>query len=157
MIGNHPFLKTEVSQMRMRPGQPSIMPIDDSMGAPRRDMRMKPGQPSIMPVGDMRMRQSRGPITIKPFNEHNNQAVAPIMGHPRYGYQTVLNHDSFGKLPTAPSIVGGNTDWKMAKVTPMTAQLHDTLSMVRPMNASPTIGNFLNLREPSRDSIHTQY
>ena len=89
--------------------------------------------------------------------EHNNRATRDFVGHPRFGFQTMLNHDSFGKLPTAPAIVGGNTNWTSSKVTPITQVLHNKLSEVRPMNILPTIGSGLKLLEPSINSIHKQY
>jgi len=89
--------------------------------------------------------------------EHNNQGAREIVGHRRFGFQTMLNEKSFGELPTAPAIVGGNVDWTKSKVTPLTQVLHNKLSEVRPMNMLPTIGSGLKLLEPSINSIHKQY
>ena len=77
------------------------------------------------------------------------------MGHPRYGFQTMLNQDSEKPLPTAPSIVGGNLDWTQAKVTPNTLFLRNALSGKRPMNPAPTLGANLKLGEPNVNSVHT--
>jgi len=89
--------------------------------------------------------------------EHNNRAAREIVGHPRFGFQTMLNKGSPVPLPTAPAIVGGNVDWFNSKVTPATLSLHNKLSEVRPMNIIPTIGSGLKLGEPSINSIHKQY
>jgi len=91
------------------------------------------------------------------FTEHNNQGAREIVGHRRFGFQTMLNEKSFGQLPTAPAVVGGNVDWTKSKVTPLTQSLHSKLSEVRPMNMLPTIGSGLKLLEPSINSIHKQY
>jgi hypothetical protein len=90
-------------------------------------------------------------------NSHNNQAVRPFVGHPRFGFHTMLNHDSFGKLPTAPAVVGGNVDWTKQRVTPATQYLHSVLSGGRPMNPAPALGSVLKLTEPTMHSIHTHY
>ena len=87
----------------------------------------------------------------------NNRMVRPHIGHPRYGFQTILNQDTFGKLPTAPAVVGGNVDWAESKVTPVTQYLHSVLSGGRPMNPPPALGSVLRLGEPTRNSIHTTY
>jgi len=87
--------------------------------------------------------------------EHMNQAVRPSVGHPRFGFQTMLNQDSFAPLPTAPAIVGGNVDWTKRKITPATHFLHSKLSEKRPMNPPPAIDSDLKLREPNVNSIHT--
>ena len=97
---------------------------------------------------------------IKPYmptNEHNNQAVRPFVGHPKFGFQTMLNERTFGQLPTAPAIVGGNVDWASSKVTPATQYLHSVLSGGRPMNPAPALGTTLRLTEPTMNSIHTRY
>jgi len=91
------------------------------------------------------------------YNNHNNQAVRPFVGHPRFGFHTMLNQDSFGKLPTAPAVVGGNVDWTNSKVTPATQYLHSVLSGGRPMNPAPALGTTLRLTEPTMHSIHTHY
>ena len=83
--------------------------------------------------------------------------VKPVDGHPRFGYHHMLNIDSFAPLPTAPPIVGGNTDWTKSKVTPITQHLHNSLSEKRSMMAPPALDSSLKLGEPSRDSIHTSY
>jgi hypothetical protein len=87
--------------------------------------------------------------------DHNNHLTRPFDGHPRYGFQTILNQDSFAALPTAPPVVGGNVDWTQSKVTPASHHLHSVLSARRPMNPRPALGTPLKLGEPSRDSIHT--
>lgn len=89
--------------------------------------------------------------------EHNNQAVRDFVGHPRFGFQTMLNNDSPVPLPTAPAIVGGNVDWTTAKVSPATIQLHHSLEKVRPMFPAPALGSRLRLVEPNVNSIHKQY
>jgi hypothetical protein len=93
----------------------------------------------------------------KPTNEHNNQAVRPFVGHPKFGFQTILNQNTFGQLPTAPPVVGGNTNWVNAKVTPATQYLHSVLAGARPMNPPPALGSTLRLTEPTMHSIHTTY
>lgn len=91
------------------------------------------------------------------YSRVNNSGVRPFEGHPRYGFHTMLNTDSFAKLPTAPAIVGGNTDWTKSKVTPATEYLRSVLSVGRPMMPAPALGSFLKLGEPSINSIHTTY
>lgn len=88
---------------------------------------------------------------------HNNQAVRPFVGHPRFGFQTLLNQDSFGKLPTAPAVVGGNVNWTKSQVTPVTQHLYDSLNVGRSMNPPPALGSLLRLGEPNVNSIHTTY
>jgi hypothetical protein len=108
---------------------------------------------------DMEMRRYRDANRIyrpSPF-EHNNTAARDFVGHPRFGFHTMLNHDSFGKLPTAPAIVGGNVNWMNSKVSPVTQSLHNVLSAVRPMNPIPAMGSALRMGEPNVNSIHTQY
>jgi hypothetical protein len=89
--------------------------------------------------------------------DHNNHLTRPFDGHPRYGFQTMLNQDSFGQLPTAPAIVGGNVDWTQSKATPATHLLHSMMSDKRMMSSRPALGSGLRLGEPSRDSIHKNY
>jgi hypothetical protein len=89
--------------------------------------------------------------------QKRNMGVRVSDSHPRYGFQTVLNQHSSGQLPTAPAVVGGNVMWHKSKVTPVTQQLHDSLSMGRPMNPPPALGSLLRLGEPSVNSIHTTY
>jgi hypothetical protein len=88
---------------------------------------------------------------------HNNHMTRPFDGHPRYGFQTMLNHDSFAALPTAPPVVGGNVDWTQSKVSPASRRLHSFLAERRSMNPAPALGTPLKLGEPSRDSIHTNF
>jgi hypothetical protein len=88
---------------------------------------------------------------------HRNYGARPSVGHPRYGFQTMLNQDSFGKLPTAPAVVGGNVMWTRSQVTPATQYLHSVLSGGRPMNPAPALGSALRLMEPTINSIHTHY
>lgn len=91
-------------------------------------------------------------------NAVNNNSVRPFMGHSKFGFQTLLNQDSFAKLPTAPAVVGGNVDWTQSKVSPFTQFLHGAFSASgRQMKNIPTIGASLNLVEPNVNSIHTQY
>lgn len=87
----------------------------------------------------------------------NNQAVRPFVGHPRFGFQSLLNTHSPAPLPTAPAIVGGNVQWTKSKVTPVTQYLHSVLSGGRPMNPAPALGSSLKLGEPTVHSIHTTY
>ena len=91
------------------------------------------------------------------YGNHNNQEVRPFIGHPRFGFQTLLNKDSAVPLPTAPSIVGGNVNWKNSKVTPVTQHLYDSLNVGRAMNPPPALGSLLRLGEPNVNSIHTTY
>ncbi len=104
------------------------------------------------PITDMRVRQVRPAVM-----PHNNYGVRPSVGHPRYGFQTMLNQDSFGKLPMAPAIVGGNVDWTQAKATPIMQQLHNVLSDNRTMLSAPALGSGLSLKAPNINSIHTTY
>jgi hypothetical protein len=90
-------------------------------------------------------------------NFHNNQAVRPFVGHPRFGFQTLLNEHSPAPLPTAPPVVGGNVDWTQSKFTPASQYLHSVLSAGRPMNPAPALGSVLRLGEPTVNSIHTTY
>lgn len=92
----------------------------------------------------------------KGFNSINNDAVRAFMGSKMFGFQTNLPSIQ-APLPTAPTIVGGNTDWTRAKVTPVTQYLHSVLSNKRPMNPPPALGSFLRLSEPNVNSIHTSY
>ena len=94
----------------------------------------------------------------RPFdNSHNNDSVRPFVGHPRFGFQTLLNEHSPAPLPTAPAVVGGNVDWRNAKVTPVTQYLHSVMAGGRPMNPAPALGSSLRLTEPTVNSIHTTY
>lgn len=94
-------------------------------------------------------------LSRKGRTDHNNHLTRPFDGHPRFGFQTMLNHDSFAALPTAPAVVGGNVDWTASKVTPASHRLHSMISDKRMMSARPALGSGLRLAEPSRDSIHT--
>lgn len=85
-----------------------------------------------------------------------NGGVRKIDGNPRFGFQTMLGH-KVAPLPTAPAVVGGNTDWTTAKSSPMTQYLHSVLSVGRPMNPAPALGSVLRLGEPTVNSIHTTY
>lgn len=111
------------------------------------------------PITDMRAR--RQPITdmrARPAVMPNrNYGVRPSVGHPRFGFQTLLNQDSFGQLPKAPPIVGGNVDWSQSKVSPITQQLHNVLSDSRTMLSAPALGSALRLSDPNINSIHTTY
>lgn len=91
-----------------------------------------------------------------PFRPINNDSVRPSIGHPRFGFQTRLDHE-IKPLPTAPAVVGGNVDWTKAKVSPATQYLHSVLSVGRPMNPPPALGSVLRLGEPNINSIHTTY
>ena len=101
------------------------------------------------PITDMRVRQVRPAVM-----PHNNYGVRPSVGHPRYGFQTMLNQDSFGKLPMAPAIVGGNVDWTKMKVSPATQHLQSVLASRRSMSPATSVGSDLKLREPNVNSIH---
>jgi hypothetical protein len=85
-----------------------------------------------------------------------NMAVRRFDGHPRYGFQTRLDHE-MKPLPSAPAVVGGNVNWTKSKVTPATQYLHSVLSGGRPMNPAPALGSTLRLGEPTLNSIHTTY
>jgi len=94
------------------------------------------------------------------YNRHKSvehSGAKQVDAHPRYGFHHMLNIDSFAPLPTAPAIVGGNTDWTKSKVTPATQYLHSVLSGGRPMNPPPALGSVLRLGEPNINSIHTTY
>lgn len=86
-----------------------------------------------------------------------NNGSKPSIGHPKFGFTTILNQHSPGKLPTAPAVVGGNVDWTKSKVTPATQYLHSVLSGGRPMEPVPALGSVLKLTEPTLNSIHTRY
>lgn len=102
--------------------------------------------------------QSAIPKGGSPFDPLvNNIAVRPFVGHPKFGFQSLLNTHSPAPLPTAPAIVGGNVQWTKSKVTPVTQYLHSVLSAGRPMNPAPALGSVLKLGEPTVNSIHTTY
>jgi hypothetical protein len=86
----------------------------------------------------------------------NNRAVRPHVGHPRYGFQTMLGGTRV-PLPTAPAIVGGNVDWTKSRVTPSTLYLRSVLAGGRPMEPPAALGSTLRLTEPTMHSIHTKY
>lgn len=86
-----------------------------------------------------------------------NNGSKPSIGHPKFGFTTILNQHSSGQLPTAPAVVGGNVNWVKSKVTPATQYLHSVLSGGRPMNPAPALGSSLKLTEPTINSIHTHY
>jgi hypothetical protein len=86
----------------------------------------------------------------------NNRMVRPHVGHPRYGFQTMLGGTRV-PLPTAPAIVGGNVDWTKSRVTPATQYLHSVLKGGRPMEPPAALGSSLRLTEPTVHSIHTHY
>ena len=86
--------------------------------------------------------------------EHNNRAVVPVDGHPRFGFQTILDRE-IKPLHTAPGIVGGNVDWTKLKVTPATKYLENVLSERRSMSQAPALGSDLKIGEPSRNTIDT--
>ena len=88
---------------------------------------------------------------------HPHGGSRPFIGHPRFGFQTLLNTHSPTPLPTAPAIVGGNVDWTKAKVSPASQYLRSVLSVGRPMNPPPALGSLLRLGEPNVNSIHTTY
>jgi len=95
------------------------------------------------------------PEEMQPMHPHNG--TRHFVGHPRFGFETLLNTHSSGKLPTAPAIVGGNVDWTKSRVSPATQYLHSVLSVGRPMNPAPALGSLLRLGEPNVNSIHTTY
>lgn len=95
---------------------------------------------------------------VMPFSTGGMRMATRVSdSHPRYAFKTMLNQDSFGQLPTAPAIVGGNVMWTRSKVTPATQYLHSVLSGGRPMNPAPALGSALRLGEPTINSIHTTY
>jgi hypothetical protein len=96
-------------------------------------------------------------MRVRPAVINQHQGVRPFEGHPRFGFHTMLNTHSSGRLPTAPEIVGGNVDWTKSKVTPITQYLHSVLSGGRPMKPPPALGSALGLTEPTVNSIHTTY
>jgi len=93
------------------------------------------------------------PEAMMPMHPHNG--TRHFVGHPRFGFETLLNIHSRKPLPTAPAIVGGNVDWTKSKVTPITQHLHDSLNKVRPMNPAPALGSLLKMVEPNVNSLHT--
>lgn len=151
-----------------KPFNPPTIGMPPSSGRPITDMRARPpmvGMPprdkEFKPLDMMRQQIMESDYArkrpFKPTNEHNNQATRPFIGHPRFGFETMLNDRTFGQLPTAPAIVGGNVDWASSKVTPATQYLHSVLSGGRPMNPAPALGTTLRLTEPTMNSIHTRY
>ena len=115
-------------------------------------------KPEMMVTGDTQMRRhSEIMSAMGSPKQHNNQAVRNFIGHPRFGFHTMLNQDSPVPLPTAPAVVGGNVDWTKSKVTPATQYLHSIISGRRPMNPAPALGSVLRLTEPTVHSIHTHY
>ena len=137
-------------------------PITDMRARFPTDMEAKPVRTKeFTPQDMMRQQLMESEYAMKrpykPTNEHNNQAVRPFVGHPKFGFQTILNQNTFGQLPTAPPVVGGNTNWVNAKVTPATQYLHSVLAGARPMNPPPALGSTLRLTEPTMHSIHTTY
>jgi len=88
---------------------------------------------------------------------HLRNGTRHFVGHPRFGFETLLNTHSSGKLPTAPAVVGGNVDWTKTRFTPASQYLHSVLSVGRPMNPAPALGSLLRLGEPNVNSIHTTY
>lgn len=85
---------------------------------------------------------------------HNNTATRPIMGQPRFGFQTMLSGTKV-PLPTAPAIVGGNVDWTQKKVGPATMFLHHEIMNKRQMMPPPMEGSGMFVKEPNQNSIHT--
>jgi len=163
MIGMPPSSGLPTTGRRPIMGQPTGPPM---VGMPARgiitDMEAKPVRSKeFTPLDMMKQQLMQSEYAVKrpfkPTNEHNNQAVRPFVGHPKFGFQTMLNDRSFGQLPTAPAIVGGNTDWTSSKVTPATQYLHSVLAGGRPMNPAPALGSTLRLTEPTLNSIHTTY
>lgn len=118
------------------------------------DMRYRSPKEKEMMARQKAMKEMYGD-GMRNAMEHNNKAAVVVDAHPRYGFQTMLNHDSPVPLPTAPPVVGGNVDWTKLKATPATQHLHSVLSERRAMNPAPATGSGLRLAEPSRDSIHT--
>lgn len=95
------------------------------------------------------------PDAVMPMHPHNGSRH--FTGHPRFGFDQSMLPVARGLLPTRPAIVGGNVNWKNAKVTPATQYLHSVLSGGRPMNPPPALGSALRLTEPNVNSIHTSY
>jgi len=119
---------------------------------------MIPANPFFRQVSDrMVRRQPDKQLNVMgpSVSDINNTAVRQVSGHPRFGFQTMLNQHTSGQLPTAPAIVGGNVDWTKSKVTPVTHHLHNALSGSRNMSPAPMLGSVLRLGEPNNNSIHT--
>lgn len=85
---------------------------------------------------------------------HNNNSTRPFMGHPKFGFKTMLSGESKG-LPTAPAIVGGNVDWTTKKVGPATMFFHHEIMNKRQMLPPPVMGSPLKVSEPTGFSLHT--
>jgi len=88
--------------------------------------------------------------------EPTNTGAKPIDSHPRFGYQTMLPSVT-APLPTAPAVVGGNTNWTSLRSSPATQFLHSQLTLGRPMMPVDALGTFTRLAEPNVNSIHTTY
>ena len=86
--------------------------------------------------------------------EHNNNSTRPFMGHPKFGFKTMLSGES-KPLPTAPAIVGGNVDWTQKAVGPTTMFFHHEMMNKRQMLSPPMMGAKMFMKEPNQNSIHT--
>ena len=114
-------------------------------------------QPVYNVTGDTQMRRNMNATADNGINSINNTGTRVSIGNPKSGFQTLLNTDRHAALPTAPAIVGGNTDWTKSNVTPNTQFLHNFMSGFRPMKPIPALGASLGLAEPNVNSIHSQY
>jgi hypothetical protein len=91
---------------------------------------------------------------VRRRHDHNNNVTRPFMGHPRFGFKTMLSGESKG-LPTAPAIVGGNVDWTQKAVGPATMFFHHEMMNKRQMMPPPVMGSPLKVSEPTGFSLHT--
>ena len=91
---------------------------------------------------------------VREKHDRNNNATRPFMGHPKFGFKTMLSGES-KPLPTAPAIVGGNVDWTQKAVNPNTMFLHSEIMNKRQMLPPPMMGAKMFVKEPNQNSIHT--
>jgi len=139
-------------------GGARTLPVNPFIKMPEREllkpiMPQEPFMPRVFEPSKPQLRDILGSIK-RP--EPTNTAVRPSVGHPRFGFQTMLPSVS-APLPTAPAVVGGNVDWTSLKSSPATRFLHSQLSLGRPMMPPQALGSLVRLNEPTGISIHTTY
>lgn len=124
--------------------------------------RMLPANPFVRQATKPRMprvydpSQDRIHDRVANLINPTNTAVREVIGHPKFGYQTILSSVN-APLPTSPAIVGGNTDWTRSRSSPATHFLHSQLRTSRPMMPVDALGTLTRLAEPNGNSIHTSY